>query len=141
MKYIYLLLICFLLVGCKNLEVEPIIEQKEPAPVIIGFEILEKTIHNYIVATEAKGKFISLDVEISNVGEEAVVITREDIELRDKDSNVYLVEEAVSYYREDKFSEIEIDPGEKETISIAFDVPDVKEDFKLIIKGKKGDIE
>ena len=91
-KIIYLILILLLITGCQKEAVvkEPIKEVEEPKPIIIGFEIIEKSIHNYIVAAQPEGMYLSLSIEITNAGEEAVTINTTDIKLIDNGNEYFI---------------------------------------------------
>ncbi|MBW2996030.1 DUF4352 domain-containing protein [Candidatus Woesearchaeota archaeon] len=143
MKKIYLILILLILItGCKSSSVVTSVKVvEESKPIIIGIDIIEKSVHNYIVGAEAEGKYLAFNVEVANAGAGAFDITKGDIELKDKEGNRYFIDETVSYYREDRFSEVTIQPNGDVSLRLVFDVPDPNKDFTLIIKGKSVKVE
>ena len=118
---------------------EPVKEVQAPKPIIIGIDITEKSIHNYIIAAVPEGKYISLNVEIANAGAEAFTVNTTDIKLTDG-INEYSIDEKASYYKNDRFSEVIIDPKNEIELKIAFDIPDPNKKFRLIVKGRSIDV-
>jgi len=140
MKKIFIILVLVLLTaGCNKTAVK---EQpaKEPKPVVLGINVIEKSVHNFIVGARPEGKYLAFDVEIKNIGEEAVEITKSDIYLEDKEGNRYSIESYVSYYGEELFSNATIQPDDEINLRIVFDVPDPNKEFTLSIKGKPVDV-
>ncbi|MEE9525631.1 MAG: DUF4352 domain-containing protein [Candidatus Woesearchaeota archaeon] len=137
-KIICLIFVCLILAGCKS-EPAPVQQVVQPKPIILGIEIIEKTIHNYIGGSKPEGKYVGVEVKVINAGEETVKISNNEVYLKDN-GNKYPIDPLVSYYREDRFSEIEIRPENEIILKLAFDVPEPNKDFKLYIKGKSADV-
>ena len=139
MKKLCLLLICLILIaGCSKPAVkEPAKGVSKPRPDIpFAVDIIEKSVHRYIGGAEPKGMYLAFTIEIINIGDDALEISKEDIRLVDKAGNAYFIDELVSYYREDRFSEVTIGPDDDAEIRLAFDVPDPNKEFTLRIKEK-----
>ena len=135
MKRIILLLICLLLIGCKQ---EAIVEEEVvEKPIVLGVFVADKSVHNYIIGTEPEGVFIVLDIEITNNGQEDVIIIPDDITLKDVKGTSYPVDLTtyVGTKKEFPFKVIRI----SDTVGgkLVFDVPDPNEEFSLTIKNKK----
>ena len=101
MKKIFLLLVCLLIIGCKqevSVEEEPVVEK----PIILGVNLIEKTVHYHIVSAEPEGIFVVLNLEITNIGQENVILVPDDIILKDA-NNSYPVDSATAIYTKKQF--------------------------------------
>ncbi len=140
MKKILIILLCLLLIGCKQEVIvkqeEPAVEIETPKPILLGVTVTEKTVHNYIVGAEPKGVFIVLDVEIANIGQEVVILVSDDITLTDI-QNSYPVHDATTIYTKKQFAFEKINPGEMVEGKLVFDVPDSEQDYVLVVKDKR----
>ncbi|MBR9691330.1 DUF4352 domain-containing protein [Candidatus Woesearchaeota archaeon] len=138
MKKLYLILILILITGCSktNFVEKPAETTEKPKPVIIGIEILEISVHNYIVGAKPEGVYLALDIDIANIGADTVEIKEDDIRLKDGEGNVYLVNKATSIYTRKGFPFEKIYSNDKVNGKLVFDVPDANKEFTLVIKNK-----
>lgn len=149
MKKIYTSLILLILVlGCQKTDQEPAEQEtvqevisEEPKPVIIGIDIIEKSLHRTIVSAKPKGMFITLTLEITNIGEEVVTVNETEVKLVDSEKNKYPVAHATYIYTDKSFPFDRIEPNEKVKGKLVFDVPDPDKEFTLVVKCREADIQ
>ena len=137
MKWIFIILVCLLVIGCSE---EVVVEEEsveKPKPMPLGIGIIEKTVHTSIISAKPENIFVVLNIEIGNIGDEAVNISKSDISLIDGKGNKYLLHGATSIYSEEEFPFDIIEPNERAEGKLVFDVLDAYEEFTLIVKDKK----
>lgn len=141
MKKLFLILILILVIGCSKqepaAEKADIIEEAEIISANIAIDVMEQSLHRFIVGMRPEGVYISYKIKIINIGEEPVDISKEEIKLVDEEGNEYFIEKSASAYMSDRFKDMTIHPGNDVSARLVFDIPDSDKKFTLIVKGKE----